>query len=160
MQGKGDQFTRLHGELRGGGFSEHLPTATKPPSNSYMVSDYGTEERIPKGDVTPGRLQSFAHGHGLNAAPTGEYMGGWSPPEQPDDFLDKSRAYPDIQRGRQAMVVGNQMAMYDTNKPVGQPDAYISNEHYEEGATPSTPWLLPSREKKMTLTRSAPRERR
>jgi hypothetical protein len=167
-----EQYKRLREELRGGGFSEHLPTGGKPAPNKFMVSDYGSEERIAKPEVNASRLEHFAKGHKLDQAPSGVFMGGWSPQDQGDDFLDVSREYPDPHRAQVAMEMGNQMSAYDTNKAPTDDDAYVDNPHYDPSYTPeeharrmASPvepalqaHLRPSREPKITLRTAQPRK--
>ena len=156
------QFDRLHGELQEGGFSEHIPTATKPQPPGFMVSDFGTEQKIPSHLNTSQMMKAYAVDKGLTSAPPGENMGGW--PEKGEDYLDVSRKYPDQSRGMVAMTFQNQKAMYDLSKPHDAPGAYISNPDFDADYTveeherriasggPIIPtWIRPSRESRIQL---------
>jgi hypothetical protein len=151
------QFQRLHEELQGGGFSEHIPTATKPSAPGFMVSDFGSEQTIPSHLNSPQLLEAYAKTHGLDTAPPGEFMGGW--PDEGLDYADVSRQYPTEARGRTAMTLQNQKAMYDTSKSFDEPGAYISNPDFDPSYTPEEheraynagepvvpTWLRPTRE--------------
>ena len=145
------QFGRLLGELAGGGFSEHLPTASKP-SSGFMVSDYGTEQKIPSAQTTEAHLSDFARGRNLTTSPPGEYLGGWRSPKGVD-FLDVSRRYPTRAAGTAAMAFQNQESMYEASKPATADDAYTYNKgfvkDYDESAAMKRgevipTWLRPS----------------
>lgn len=161
-----EQFKRLHEELKGGGFSEHVPTASKPQPPGFMVSDFNTEDKRPSHLQSPQLMEAFANVHGLTKSPPGEFMGGW-PEEGGTDYLDVSHQFPDAARGKVAMTFQNQRAMYDLSKPFDHPEAYVRNLDYDPDYTPEEherrmdagepirpTWLNPSREKKTRLRRA------
>lgn len=98
-----------------------------------MVSDYGSEQRIPSAETTEEDLKNYAERTGLTAASPAEHMGGWR--FQGTDYLDKSRRYPNESTGRAAMAFQNQQSMFDASKKPEDPGAYIDNPGYEEGYT-------------------------
>jgi hypothetical protein len=159
------QFERLHEELKGGGFSEHIPTETRPQAPGFMVSDFGTEDKRPSHLTSPQLLEAFARVQGLTQAPMGEFMGGW--PEEGEDYLDVSRQYPDVERGKIAMILQNQRAMYDLSKSFDDPEAYIRNPGYDpkydtkeherrmDAGEPVIPtWLRPARTQQYQVRRA------
>jgi hypothetical protein len=91
------QFQRLHQEMQEGGFSEHIPTATKPEPPGFMVSDFGPEYKVPSHLNSPQLLETYAKTNGLDKSPPGEFMGGWQE-EGNLDYSDVSRQYPDTSR--------------------------------------------------------------
>jgi hypothetical protein len=99
------QFQRLHQEMGEGGFSEHIPTETKPTPPGFMTSDFGTEEKIPSHLNSPQLIEAYATTQGLKTAPPGEFLGGW--PYQGEDYLDRSRKYASRSAGTAAMALQN-----------------------------------------------------
>jgi hypothetical protein len=128
------QAERLHEELAGGGYSEHIPTGTKPSPPGYMVSDFGSERQVPQHLSSPQIISEYVKQHGLEGSPPSEYAGGWRPDKEegvaPTDYLDVSRKYENPSAMRFAMVTQNQKAAYDLSKPFDHPDAYVSNPDY------------------------------
>lgn len=129
------QFQRLHQEMQEGGFSEHIPTATKPEPPGFMVSDFGPEYKVPSHLNSPQLLETYAKTHGLDQSPPGEFMGGWQE-EGNLDYSDVSRKYPDASRGHIAMTFQNQKSMFDLTKEYGEEGAYIDNPDFDPDYTP------------------------
>lgn len=132
-----------------------------------MVSDFGTEEKIPAHLSSPQLLAAFAERHKMTQSPAGEYMGGWANKTNETDYLDVSRHYANPAAAKVAMVFQNQESMYDTSKAPDAPDAYTDNPDFITGFKPSAPdalehhptWLRPFRGERPVL-RTVPRGRR
>lgn len=161
------QYQRLHAALRGGGFSEHVPSQSAPPATGYMVSDYGTEQKTPAHLSSPQLLKTYATSRGLTHSPPGEYMGGWANKANQTDYLDVSRHYANPTAAKFAMVTQNQESMYDTSKDPNAAGAYIDNADYNPDFKESAPdaleqhptWLRPYRGAKpkiRTVSRGRP----
>ena len=89
------------------------------PTNGYMVSQEGTEDKTPFAYLNADDIGNFGQAHADEIAQPGNYQGGW----KGDDgqfYQDISQNHGNPWEAAQAAEDGNQIAMYDLNPGGGE----------------------------------------